>query len=63
MEGERQFIDVSKEPLNIIEKIKETPSLIIDSSIDTDIESRYKIASQIINQIHEYAMEKSEGDF
>jgi DNA helicase HerA-like ATPase len=38
--------------------------LIIDFSIDTDIESQHRTASQIINQIREYAMErKSEGDF
>ncbi|MEM3618146.1 MAG: ATP-binding protein [Candidatus Bathyarchaeia archaeon] len=59
-----QFIDESKEPLNIIEKIKEKPTLIIDFSVDTDIESQHRTASQIINQIREYAMErKSEGDF
>ena len=59
-----EFIDKSKEPLNIIEEIKKNWALILDFSVDTDIEAQHRTANYILSQICQYAMErKTEGDF
>lgn len=64
IENRGDFLDKRSEPLNIIEEIMRSYSLIIDFSVDTDIEAQHRTASHILNQIREYAMSRKDyGDF
>ncbi|MGQ9565931.1 MAG: ATP-binding protein [Candidatus Bathyarchaeales archaeon] len=64
LDNRGDFLGKNTKPLDIIESIKEHPALIIDFSVDTDIEKQHLTASHIINEIRNYAMQrKKEGDF
>ena len=64
MDTRGEFIESSQEPLDIIQKIMESPCVIVDFSVDTDIESQQRTATNIINSIRLYAMDrKTIGDF
>ncbi|MEM0010461.1 MAG: ATP-binding protein [Candidatus Bathyarchaeia archaeon] len=64
IENKGDFLDRQAEPLNIIEEILKSYALIIDFSVDTDIEAQHRTASNILNQIREYAMRRKDyGDF
>jgi len=59
-----EFIDSSQEPQDVIQKIAESPCVVIDFSVDTDIESQQRTATNIINSIRRQAMDrKAIGDF
>jgi len=64
LDNRGQFIDESKEPLDIIDEIAGTPTLIVDFSVDADIEPQQMTGSHIIDRIRNHAMlRKMEGDF
>jgi len=64
IENKGDFLNQQREPLDIIEEIKGNFALIIDFSVDTDIEAQHRTASHILNQIREYAMKRKDfGDF
>jgi len=59
-----EFIDSSQEPLDIIQKIAKSPCIIVDFSVDTDVESQQRTATSIIDSIRMHAMDrKAVGDF
>lgn len=64
IESRGSFLDQQTEPLNIIEEIKNSFALIIDFSVNTDIEAQHRTASHILNEVRKYAMEhKDYGNF
>ncbi len=64
LETKGDFIDRSVEPLDVIEEIRENPILIVDFSVDTNIEDQQRTAGHIISKIRDYAMERRAfGDF
>ncbi|MEM1585968.1 MAG: ATP-binding protein [Candidatus Bathyarchaeia archaeon] len=64
IENKGAFLDKQSEPLDIIEEILKNYALIIDFSVDTDIEAQHRTASHILSQIREYAMKRKDyGDF
>ncbi|MBS7606948.1 ATP-binding protein [Candidatus Bathyarchaeota archaeon] len=64
IENRGGFLDRWSEPLDIIEEVKSNFTLIIDFSVDTDIEAQHRTASRILNEIRDYAMKRKDyGDF
>jgi hypothetical protein len=64
LENKGAFLEEKTKSLDIIESIKGNSILIIDFSLDTDIEKQHRTACSIINEIRDYAMHrKDEGDF
>jgi len=64
IESRGGFLDQRGETLDIIEEVKNNFTLVIDFSVDTDIEAQHRTASHILNQIREYAMRRRDyGDF
>jgi DNA helicase HerA-like ATPase len=64
LETKGEFIDRETKPLDVIEEVKGNFALIVDFSVDTDIESQQRTAKHILDNIREYAMiRKDYGDF
>jgi hypothetical protein len=64
LENKGDFLGEKTKSLDVIESVKDNATLIIDFSIDTDIEKQHRTACHIINEIRDYAMQrKDEGDF
>ena len=64
LENQGGFLEEDTKSLDIIESIKANSTLIMDFSIDTDIEKQHRTACHIINEIRDYAMQrKDQGDF
>jgi hypothetical protein len=64
LENRGSFLEENTEQLDVIESIKASSTLIIDFSVDTDIEKQHRTACDIVNLIRDYAMQrKNEGDF
>ncbi|MBS7641354.1 MAG: ATP-binding protein [Candidatus Bathyarchaeia archaeon] len=64
IENRGDFLDKQSEPLNIIEELLKNYALIIDFSVDADIEAQHRTASYILNQVREHAMRRKDyGDF
>lgn len=64
LENKGDFLDQTMKPLNIIEQISSNFTLIIDFSVDVDIEAQQRTTGHILNQIREHAMRrKDHGDF
>jgi hypothetical protein len=64
LETKGKFIDKETEPLDVIGQIKGKFAMIVDFSVDTDIESQQRTAKHILDNIREYAMvRKNYGDF
>jgi hypothetical protein len=64
LENKGEFIDKEAKPLDIIEEIKVNSALILDFSVDTDIEAQQRTATYILNQVRDYAIvRKDHGDF
>lgn len=64
IESRGDFLDRQHEPLNVVEELMKSYALIIDFSVDTDIEAQHRTASHILNQIRDYAMRRKDyGDF
>ena len=64
LENKGEFLDQTMKPIDIIEQINNNFTLIIDFSVDLDIEAQQRTACHILNGIREYAMRrKDHGDF
>ncbi|MDH5769863.1 MAG: ATP-binding protein [Candidatus Bathyarchaeota archaeon] len=64
LETKGGFIDEAGKPMDAIEAVRNNPILIVNFSIDTNIEDQQRTADYIISRIRDYAMErKSFGDF
>jgi len=64
LENKGDFLDQVTEPLDILEQINDNFTLVIDFSVDVDIEAQQRTVAHILNQIREYAMRrKDQGDF
>jgi DNA helicase HerA-like ATPase len=64
LETKGEFIDRETKPLDVIGEVKGNCALIVDFSVDTDIESQQRTAKHILDNIREYAMvRKDYGDF
>ena len=64
LEHKGEFIDQQANPLDIIEEIKRNFALIIDFSVDADLENQLRTARHILNTVREYAMTRKDiGDF
>mgnify|MGYP001058425362 CR=1 FL=1 len=64
LETKGGFIDKETKPLDVIEEVKSNFALIVDFSVDTDIESQQRTAKYILDSIREFAMvRKDHGDF
>ncbi len=64
LENKGDFIDQQAKPLDIVREVKKNFALIIDFSVDVDIESQQRTASFILDEIREYAMNRKDyGDF
>jgi len=64
LDNRGDFIGKNTKSLDIIDSIKAHPTLILDFSIDTDIEKQHLTACHIVNEIRNHAMQrKNEGDF
>jgi DNA helicase HerA-like ATPase len=64
LETKGEFIDREIKPLDVIEEIQGNFALIVDFSVDTDIESQQRTAKYILDNIREFAMvRKDYGDF
>ncbi|MEM2321020.1 MAG: ATP-binding protein [Candidatus Bathyarchaeia archaeon] len=64
IENRGEFLDKQSEPLDVVEEIMKSHTLIVDFSADSDIEAQHRTASQILNQIREYAIKRGDhGDF
>ena len=64
LENKGDFLEEKTKSLDIIESIKNNVTLVIDFSVDTDIEKQHRTACHIINEMRDYAMKrKDEGDF
>ncbi|MCD6469688.1 ATP-binding protein [Candidatus Bathyarchaeota archaeon] len=64
IENRGSFLNQHIEPLDIVEEVKNNFALIIDFSVDTNIEAQHRTASHILNEIREYAMKRKDyGDF
>ena len=58
------FLEEKTKSLDVIGSIKDNSTLIVDFSVDTDIEKQHRTACHIVNEIRNYAMQrKNEGDF
>jgi len=64
LENKGAFIDERLEPLDIISEIKNNFALIIDFSVNVDIEAQQRTAKHILDRVRNYAMERKDyGDF
>lgn len=64
VESRGGFLDQQSEPLDIIEEVNGSFALIVDFSVDTNIEAQHRTASHILNQIRNHAIKrKDHGDF
>jgi hypothetical protein len=64
LENKGDFLEQKTKSLDVIESIKDNATLVIDFSIDTDVERQHRTACHIINEMRDYAMKrKDEGDF
>ena len=64
LESKGAFIDRVSKPLDVIEEIKDNFTLIVDFSVDTDIESQQRTAEHVLTLVREHAMERKDvGDF
>ena len=64
LETKGGFIDKETKPLDVVEEVKANFALIVDFSVDTDIESQQRTAKYILDSIREFAMvRKDYGDF
>jgi hypothetical protein len=64
LENRGGFLEEDTKTEDIIESIKANPVLIIDFSIDTDIEKQHRTVCHIVNEIRNHAMQrKDQGDF
>jgi len=64
LQNKGAFIDERAEPLDIISEIKRNFVLIIDFSVNADIEAQQRTAKYILDQVRSYAMERKDyGDF
>jgi len=64
LESKGSFIDEAAKPLDVIEAVKNHPTLIVDFSIDTDIETQQRTARRVVSEIRDYAMQRKDyGDF
>jgi DNA helicase HerA-like ATPase len=64
LETKGSFLDKETEPLDVIGEVKTNFALIVDFSVDTDIESQQRTAKHILDNIREYAMVRKDiGDF
>jgi len=64
LENKGAFIDREAKPLDVIDEIKNNFTLIVDFSVDTDIEAQQRTAKYILDQVREHAMKRKDyGDF
>ena len=64
LESKGDFIDQQSEPLDIVEEIKKNFAIVIDLSVDVDVEAQRRTVSYILDRIREYAMKRKDyGDF
>ncbi|KYH41463.1 MAG: HerA helicase [Candidatus Bathyarchaeota archaeon B63] len=64
LENKGAFIDERVEPLDIVTEIKKNFVLIIDFSVNADIEAQQRTAKYILDNVRRYAMERKDyGDF
>jgi hypothetical protein len=64
LENKGAFIDRQAKPLDVVSEIKNSFTLILDFSVDTDIEAQHRTAKYILDQVRDYAMERKDyGDF
>jgi hypothetical protein len=64
IESRGGFLDQQSEPLDIIEEVNSSFALIVDFSVDTNIEAQHRTASHILTQIRNYAIKRKDyGDF
>ncbi len=64
LENKGAFIDREMKPLDVIEEIESNFTLIVDFSVDTDIEGQHRTAKYIVDQVRDHAMgRKDYGDF
>jgi len=64
LESKGEFLDRETKPLDIIEEIKRNFALVIDFSVDVDIEAQQRTVCHILDQVREYAMKRKDyGDF
>lgn len=64
LENKGGFIDQQAKPLDVIDEVKNNFTLILDFSVDVDIESQQRTASYILDMIRGYAMQRKDyGDF
>lgn len=64
LENKGEFLNQATKPIDIIEQINNNFALVIDFSVDVDIESQQRTACHIMNEIREHAMRrKDQGDF
>jgi len=64
LENKGAFLDERVEPLDIVSEIKKNFVLIIDFSVNADIEAQQRTAKYILDNVRNYAIErKNYGDF
>jgi len=64
LESKGAFVDREMKPLDTIEEIMQTFTLIVDFSVDMDVEAQQRTAEYILNQVREHAMQRKDyGDF
>ena len=64
LESKGDFLDRVVRPLDIVEEVKDKFALILDFSVDVDIEAQQRTVHHILDQIREYAMvRKDYADF
>lgn len=64
VESRGGFLDQQSEPLDVIDEVNGSFALIVDFSVDTNIEAQHRAASHILNQIRNHAIKrKDHGDF
>ena len=64
LDSKGAFIDEAGKPLDVIEVVRSHSALIVDFSIDTDIEAQQRTASHIVGEIRGCAMKRKDvGDF
>ena len=64
LDSKGDFIDRQANPLDVIREIEDTFTLIVDYSVDADIEAQQRTAEHILTQVRRHAMERKDyGDF
>lgn len=64
LENKGAFLERPTKPADIIDYVNSTFTLIVDFSVDVDIEAQQRTTCHILNEIREHAMRrKDEGDF